>query len=248
MKLRFKDPRTWRYIIGSIEKIIDEGVITANEDGLSLRAIDTSRVVMVDFYYPRDAFEDYELNDKEEDLGLSFSVLNSVLKRAEKNDELELSSDGNSLSLKYIGRGERLFKIPLINITQERLPEPKINFNVKAKLTNNIFIDSIKDIESISDSITISADEEGNKLVITGKGDIEVAEIELSIEKKNLIDLSIDSPDTSTYSVEYFSDMLLAAREAELVSLLYSQDTPAKVVMEYQGGGRMTFYVSPRIE
>ncbi|MDP8003029.1 MAG: proliferating cell nuclear antigen (pcna) [Caldisphaera sp.] len=248
MKLRFKEPKVWRYIMGSIEKIIDEGVFNINNNGLSLRALDTSRVIMIDFYYPKSAFDEFSINGEEENLGISFSVLSDVLKRAEKNDELELISDENSLMLRYVGRGERIFKIPLISLSQEKLPEPKITFNVKAKLSNNVFIDFVSDIESIADSLTITANEEENKLIITGKGDIESAEIELSMEKQNLIELVIDSPDSSTYSVEYFSDILLAAKEADLISLQYSQDAPIRIDMEYQSGGRLTTYVSPRIE
>ncbi|MGC8573697.1 MAG: DNA polymerase III sliding clamp, partial [Caldisphaera sp.] len=103
-------------------------------------------------------------------------------------------------------------------------------------------------IEAISDSLTINADDKENKLIITGKGDIESAEIELSLEKQNIIELSVDSPDSSTYSIEYFSDMLMAAKEADLITLMYSQDAPVKVEMEYQNGGKITFYVSPRID
>ncbi|AFZ70165.1 proliferating cell nuclear antigen PCNA [Caldisphaera lagunensis DSM 15908] len=247
VKIKFKEPRTWRYIIGSIEKIIDEGVFTINEEGLHFRALDTSRIVMIDFIYPKSSFEEFDV-DKEENIGVSFSTLSDILKRAEKDDELEMISDENSITLKYIGKGERLFKIPQISLSQDKLPEPKITFTVKAKLTNNTFIDIINDIEAIGESITIRADDNENKLIITGKGDIESAEIELSLEKQNLIELSIDSPDSSTYSIEYLSDMLMAAKEADLITLMYSQDAPAKIDMEYQNGGRITFYISPRID
>jgi len=247
VKLKFKEPRTWRYIIGSIEKIIDEGVFTANDNGLHFRALDTSRIVMVDFIYPKSSFDEFEVNN-EESIGVSFSVLSDVLKRAEKDDMLELITDENNIALKYIGKGERIFRIPQLSLSQDKLPEPKITFTVRAKLTNNSFIDIINDIEAISDSLTISANDKEDKLIITGRGDIESAEIELSLEKQNIIELNIDSPDSSTYSIEYFSNMLIAAKEADLVTLMYSQDAPVKVEMEYQNGGKITFYVSPRID
>jgi len=57
-RFRFTDARTWRYMVASIEKIIDEGVFVASPEGLSLRALDTSRVAMVDLYYPQDSFKE----------------------------------------------------------------------------------------------------------------------------------------------------------------------------------------------
>ncbi|MDQ7081634.1 MAG: hypothetical protein Q9N34_00495 [Aquificota bacterium] len=42
--------------------------------------------------------------------------------------------------------------------------------------------------------------------------------------------------------------MLHAAQAADSVSIQYSEDAPVRVDFEYLGGGRLTFYVSPRME
>lgn len=245
MKLRFKSARTWTYIVGSIKEILDEGVFTATDQGLSLRALDTSRVVMVDLFYPREAFDVYEVSEKES-FGVSFDVLGKVLARSLKDEALSLETQKDSLLVSFEGHGVRQFRIPQVSLNVEELPEPKISFTVYAKMSNATFIDAVKAVEEVADSLTISAEE--GKIYFIGAGDVEKVEVELSVEGQSLIDLKVDSPDRATYSVEYFDDMIKAARGADQVTLQYAQDSPARVQFDFEGGGRLTFYVSPRIE
>jgi proliferating cell nuclear antigen len=246
VKLRFRNARTWVYIVGSIKNIIDEGVFLATSEGLSLRALDSSRVVMVDLFYPKEAFDEYSASG-DEMFGVSFDVFNNVLARGQNDESLELQASGDSLIVAFEGRGRREFKIPQISLSVEKLPEPRISFSVMAKLMNSVFIDAINSVEEVADSITISAPSD-DRLHFIGMGDVEKVEVELSKDDQNLIDIRVDSHDKATYSVEYFDDMIKAARGADQVTLQYAQDAPARVQFDYEGGGRLVFYVSPRIE
>jgi len=120
LHLRFSDARTWRYMMASIEKILDDGVFVANEEGLMLRALDPSRVVMVDLFYPSDSFSIYEVEGDEFSFGVSFNVFSRVLRRAKKDDQLELRVDESFIDVKFVGRGSRRFRIPQISLSYER--------------------------------------------------------------------------------------------------------------------------------
>jgi len=244
----FGDARVWRYMIASIEKIIDEGVFVISESGISLRALDTSNVVMVDLFYPESSFREFEPGEGETEFGVSFGVLSKVLRRARKNDELELKVGESELEVIFRGRGKRLFRIPQIMLTHQKLPEPKIPITVTASITSTVFREAVRTIEPIADTIVFEADGEGEKLYIRGEGDIEKAELILSLERGSLIDLSVENPDRSMYTLEYFSQMMQAAQAANTVAIKYSMDAPIRVDMLYPPEGRLTFYVSPRIE
>jgi len=246
-KLHFKDATIWRNMIASVEKILDEGVFAATPDGISLRALDTSHVVMIDIFYPREAFIEYEVEGERVDVGVSFSVLSKILRRAGKNDELVLGVEGNNLLVEFRGRGSRLFKVPLINLVYEKLPEPRIAFTVKAKMLGSIFRDTINVVKLVADSITFKAFED-KRLLIQGEGDIASTEIELSLEAQTLLEMEVESPDSAKYSVEYFTYMTSASRVADIITIQYAEEAPIKVDLEYTGGGRLTFYVSPRAE
>ncbi|MEB3861967.1 MAG: proliferating cell nuclear antigen (pcna) [Desulfurococcales archaeon] len=246
-RFRFADARIWRYMIASIEKILDESVFLATSEGLSLRALDTSHVVMVDLFYPRDSFTEYEVEGDEASFGVSFSLLSKVLRRARKDDALELRVDESSIEVSFISRGVRRFRIPQINLALERLPEPRITYTVEARLMSTTFREAVKDLEPIADTITLQAVDE-DILVMRGEGDIASGEAEFSLSRGSMVDYRVESPDTSSYALEYFSYMNQAAQAAEIVTVRYSADAPVRVDVEYQDGGRLTFYVSPRID
>ncbi len=244
----FGDARVWRYMVASIEKIIDEGVFIITQEGVSLRALDTSRVAMVDLYYPETSFREFEVEGEQEEVGVSFSVLSKVLRRARKNDELEIRTEGAFIEVIFRGRGLRKFRIPQITFTYEKIPEPKIPFTVTASTTGTTFRETVRTIEPIADAIVLEAAEDGDKLYVIGEGDIEKAELILSLERGSLLDIAVESPDRSMYTLEYFSQMLQAAQAANTVTMKYSADAPIRVDMQYAPEGRLTFYVSPRIE
>ncbi len=248
LKFKFRDARTWRYMISSIEKIIEEGVFVANDEGLSLRALDTSHVIMVDLFYPKESFDEWKVPE-EATFGISFKELSKILRRAQKNDELDLEIEDTSLKVTFSepSLGERIFRIPQISLTYEKLPEPKIEFTVRAKVFSTTFRDVIKDLEVVGETLIIRASEGGDKLIMEAKGDVEQVEVELPLGS-SLLELQVDSPDKSAYNVDYFSQMRTAAQVSDTVSLSYAEYAPIRVDMEYTGGGRLTFYVSPKEE
>ncbi|BAA79401.2 DNA polymerase sliding clamp B2 [Aeropyrum pernix K1] len=242
----FSDARTWRYMVASIEKIIEEGVFVATGEGLSLRALDTSHVAMVDLYYPNTAFIEYDIGGESVEFGVSFDLLSKVLRRARKEDELVLEVEGSRLAVKLKSRGERTFRIPQVVMTYEKLPEPKVSFTVRARMLGSTFREAVRDLEPHSETLTLRALEDA--LLLVGSSEMATVEIELSQSRGSLLDYEAESQDRASYSIEYFSEMLSAAQAADAVVVSFSEDAPVRVDMEYLGGGRLTFYVSPKIE
>ncbi|MCE4606717.1 MAG: proliferating cell nuclear antigen (pcna) [Desulfurococcales archaeon] len=243
-KLQFMNARLWRFMIESIEKVIAEGVFVLDKNGLKLRAIDPSKIMMVDLYYPKEAFSTYNI-EEEATLAVNFEDIIRIFRRALKNDTLELDFNDSHIYISLQGKGIRNFKLPQIQLPYEKLPEPKVGFTVHAKMMSSIFSDIIRDIELTGSSVTFTAKQD--KLYLSSLGDIEEAEVELSTEKQNLIELDVESEDSTSYSVIYLSNMVKAAKVAESVTIHYSEDAPLKADLEYIGGGRLTFYVSPLI-
>lgn len=250
LRLKFRDARIWRYMVSSIEKIIEEGVFIVTDEGLSLRALDTSHIAMVDLFYPRDAFDEYDVPEGESTFGVSFKEFTRVLRRAGKEDNLIIESDEARISVTFtaLGRGVRTFRIPQAMLTYEKLGEPRIEYTVHAKMMGTTFREVIRDLEVIGEAITFQAVEGRDVLILRAVGDIESGEVELSVEDGTLVDFRADSPDSATYTMEYFSNMRPAAQAADMVGIHYAADAPIRVDMEYAGGGRLTFYVSPRLD
>ncbi len=249
MKLRFKDARTWRYTMSAIGKIIDEAAFKVTQEGLRMRAIDPSRIVLVDFSLPKDSLDEFSF-EKEETIGVNMNDLVKILRRALKNDELELETlEGDRLAIVFIGRGRRTFVIPSLETLAEEVPELKIPFKIHVKMVPTIFRDVVKELEPISDAIEFVAKRDEEKLIAKASSDLAEAEVELSIENGALIDFQAEEEEArAIYAVDFLSDTSSAAQAAEELDFYFATAVPCKIDYTLPMGGRLTFYVAPRVE
>jgi len=248
MRLRFRDAVVWRYAIASISKIIEEASFKVSEEGMVLRALDPSTVVLVDFTMPRDSFLEYNV-EGERVIGVNMEELAKVLKRARKGDELvlEVLEDGR-LSVVFEGRGIRRFTLPSIEVTYEEIPEVSFEIGFKGKLLPKVFRDVIREVEPIGDVVEFRASRDSDKLIVAARSEIAEAEIELSASSGALVEYEATGDATAKYTIDYLSDIASAYQAAELMMLELGNDTPLKITYELSGGGRLVFYVAPREE
>lgn len=248
MKLRFADARAWRYSMNAIGKIIDEAAFKINEEGIQLKAIDPSRIVMVDFHVGKQSFDEFEV-EKEETVGVNMEDLTKILRRAVKGDALELQTlEAGRLAVIFLGRGIRKFIIPSLETIAEELPELKIPFTVYVKMHPGTFRDVVKELEPISDAIEFVAKKNEQKLIARASGDIVEAEIELSVENGALVDFRAEEDARAIYTIDYLSDISAASQAAEEMEFEFATAVPCKITYILPQEGRLTFYVAPRVE
>ncbi|WP_338253099.1 proliferating cell nuclear antigen (pcna) [Pyrodictium abyssi] len=242
----FFDARVWRYLISAISKVIEEGVFIVDPDeGLTFRAMDPSHVIMLDMKFPRDSFEEFDVEQRAE-LGVNLEDVAKVLRRAGKEDRLEISADENSISFTFIGKGYRRFTLPLLDITAEQLPEPQLEFKARVKVMSDVYRDTIKDVELIGDVIRFVASSEEFK--VSSTSELGEAEIIYTRESGSLIELEAEDTQQASYTLEYFSDLSGASRVADMITIHFSTDMPALVEHELPQGARFSFLIAPRVE
>ncbi len=242
----FFDARVWRYLISSIGKIIEEAAFLITPEGVKLRAMDPSHVVMVDLNVPVEAFEEYDVNE-EITIGVNFEDLAKVLRRATKDDKLGLETlEEGKFAIEFIGKSVRKFVLPIISVQAESLPEPKLEFKANARMLTDVFKDMVKDLEPVGEAVELRADE--SKFVAHAKSDLGEAEVVLDKEGGSLLDLVVEEESKAIYSLDYFVDIAAAAQAADVVNIRFSTDMPCKIEYELPQGGRLAFYVAPRVE
>ncbi len=62
-KLKVTDAKLLRDMATAISILVDEATFKIEPDGLKLRAMDPSRVAMIDFEWPKSIFEEYVSNE-----------------------------------------------------------------------------------------------------------------------------------------------------------------------------------------
>jgi proliferating cell nuclear antigen len=247
-KLKVTDAKLIRDMATAISILVDEATFKIEPDGMKLRAMDPSRVAMIDFEWPKTIFEQYEANEPSK-MCINISELLKLLKRAGKDESVELSLDDKTgrLQVKIAGKYSRNFTMPTLEASEEEVPTPKITFNVKAKATTQGLSQAIEDAQLVSDHVKIEADAE--KLTLTATGDLMGATIMLQKGNDALLDLEVKEPSKATFSLSYLSEIIkAAAATSEIATIEFSTDMPGRIDFQQTKEGKLTFFLAPRIE
>ncbi|MEM2104549.1 MAG: proliferating cell nuclear antigen (pcna) [Candidatus Bathyarchaeia archaeon] len=247
-KLKVADARLLRDMATAISILVDEASFQITPDALKLRSMDPSRVAMVDFEWPRTAFEEYVCSEPTK-MCINIGELLKLLKRAAKDEVVELALDEKTgrLQLRITGKYTRNFTMPTLEVSEEDVPTPKITFNVRAKATTMGLRQAIEDAELVSDHVRIEADSE--KLVFHAAGDLMGATIELKKGSDALLDLEAKEPSKAMFSLSYLSEIVKAASATSDIAVLeFSTDMPIKIDFQQAKEGKLVFYLAPRIE
>jgi proliferating cell nuclear antigen len=235
-------------MITSISILVDEATFKLDPEGIKLRAMDPSRVAMVDFEWPKTVFEEYQCTEPTK-MCINITELLKLLKRAGKDETVELALDEKTgrLQVRIAGKYSRNFTMPTLEASEEEVPTPKLTFNVKIKATTNGLSQAIEDAQLVSDHVRIEADAE--KLAFNATGDLMGAEISLQKGSDTILDLEAKEPAKATFSLSYLSEIIKAASATSDISTLeFSSDMPIKLDFQQTKEGRLTFYLAPRIE
>ncbi|MDD3792298.1 MAG: proliferating cell nuclear antigen (pcna) [Candidatus Bathyarchaeota archaeon] len=247
-KLKVSDAKLLRDMATAISILVDEATFKIDPDGLKLRAMDPSRVAMIDFEWPKTIFQEFNV-DEPTKICLNISELLKLLKRAGKEECVELSLDEKTgrLQVTITGKYSRNFTMPTLDASEEEVPTPKINFNIKAKTTTQGLSQAIEDAQLVSDHVRIEAEPE--KMTLSASGDLMGATITIQKGNDALLDLEVKENAKATFSLSYLSEIIKAASAtSEIATLEFSTDMPVKIDFQQSKEGKLTFFLAPRIE
>jgi len=247
-KLKMADAKLLRDMTTAISILVDEATFHISPDGIKLRAMDPSRVAMIDFEWPKTVFDEYVCSEPAK-MCINIGEMLKLLKRTAKDEAVELFLDEKTarLQITISGKYVRTFNMPTLEASEEEVPTPKISFNVKAKATTEGLRLAIEDAQLVSDHVRIEADNE--KLVMHAAGDLMGATIELKKGSDALLDLEAKEASKATFSLSYLSEIIKAASAvSDIATIEFANDMPIKLDFQQPKEGRLTFYLAPRIE
>lgn len=242
----FDGAKEFADLIDTASNLIDEAAFKIAEEGISMRAMDPSRVVLLDLNLPTSIFSKYDL-DGEETVGVNMDHFKKVLKRGKGKDILVLrKGEENFLEITLEGTAKRTFRLPLIEVEELELDLPELPFTVKAVILGEVLKEAVKDASLVSDSIKFIAKE--NEFVMRAEGETQEVEIKLTLEDEGLLDLNVEEETKSAYGVSYLADMAKGIGKADEVVLRFGNEMPLQMDYPIRDEGRLTFLLAPRVE
>lgn len=241
LKLTISDANSWKRSVDAIAALIDEGTFEFSEAGMVLKAMDPSQIAMVDFEMPKKAFKAYEVKDNQS-IGIDFSELSRVMRRAHPDDTVTLELKANKLEILYEGKTKRKFLLPLIDATAHP-NKPKIEFDANIKVAANDLKEVLADVELVSNYVIFEANEKELNIY----SESESGKAEINLPKSALLEIKAKTPARAMFPLEYLKNMTRNTDVSTVIDLSLKKDNPMQ--MEYAiGDGKILYFLAPRIE
>ena len=235
----------WKAVISSITTLVEEATFEATVEGITFRGMDPSHVALIDISWPNSAFEKYNC-DSDIKFGVRVDEFSKVIKRAEKNESIEISiSDDNMLQI-LIGKNKK-WSMRLIEGSASDTPLPKISYDSKIGLSSSTFDKILGDIDVVSDYLSIKT--ATNNAEFSGKGDSGEAVINFEKGMDGLEEITVNQECTGTYSLEYLNPIVKAmGSTSDSIICEFSSGKPLRIEFKVSNIGRIHFYLAPRVE
>ena len=161
----------------SISKLVDEITLTADSEGMHLRALDRSHITFITLDLDKTLFDEYEC-DVPEKMAIDCDDFYKLLKKCEKDDMLKLSVDESNLLITFEGDARRKFKLPFIDMEYDNPTPPNIDLPCKITIPSTLLKNYIDDMGFFSDKLDFIIDENYFKVKTSGqKGEAETEKI-----------------------------------------------------------------------
>lgn len=248
LSIKVGDAKLLRDMFSAISTLVDEATFEFITDGMKLRAMDPSRVAMVDFEWPKTVFDEYICSDPIK-ICINMGEMLRLLRRSSRDESVHLTLDEKTgrLRMSIIGKYSRTFDMPTLEAIVEEVPTPKVTFNAKAKTTTEGLRRALEDASMVSDHVRIEVNKE--KMVMRATGDLMGATIELKKGSDVVLDLEAKESSKTTFSLNYLSEIIGAAVATSDIAILeFSTDMPLRLDFQQPKEGKLTFYLAPRIE
>ncbi len=242
-----KFKKIWQPIV----KLLDTLPLKVNQDGLSIKQMSSDNNLMIVFDLTSTSFEEYYVEGGEALIEISSSDVASAIKRATREDLVELHYDPSTspyFVIKYINKKtsvEREFKILANELPLgEELREPDVELEANFTMKPKDFRDIVADAKIVGDETYISAHEEESEIKVIANDVNKSYEATLTIGNP-LLSLNIEKTAHSKYSVSHLNDASRAYQAAETVKISFGSDKPMSIEYDLELNSTLKIWIAP---
>lgn len=222
-----------------ISPIIPETNVRFKDDGIYIKAIDKTQILLVDFYLSKKAFDSgYSLEPTL--VGLNIQELKNMVSRNFENDKLSLNLKEQGLEIMLVGRLERNFYLPFMDLSEQEINLPDLKYIVDFNINVGIFKEILKDVNLVATTLLFKIQD--NKLIIeaTGeKGNINTILTEIKIKSKKNFSVK--------FSLAFLNNITKAMENDKELLLKLGEDIPIFLEYNINKESSIKFYLSPML-
>ncbi len=243
MAIVLKEPAALAKAIGSIAGFISEGNFRFSMDGLYFKGTDPSQILLVDYAIPKKVFAAYDVEPSF--VGLDLVEMGKILARLNAGDELAMELESNELVLRLEGEYVRRFQLPLLDLHEEDVRLPQVEYETTIEVNGKTLKDILKDASLFGASVTLTA--KSGQLTIESKNTQGQLKTTLKNNKLCAIAMSKEGKETTVkFSLNYLQNLVKEADADKKITLELKTDQPMRVSYPL-GATKMQCYLAHMI-
>jgi proliferating cell nuclear antigen len=255
LEARFSQAVILKKVVEAIRELVTDVNIDCTSAGLSLQSMDDAHVTLVMLQLKAGGFESYRC-DRTIPIGINMSSLSKIIKCGNNEDTLTLKADdnGETLSINFRSpKGDKVseYDLKLMDLDMEHLAVPDSVYDVTVRMSSTEFQRIVRDLQNISESVTISAIKDCLKFTAEGEianGNIVVSQNAAGSEgEKVSTQIIMSQPASLGLSLKFLNMFAKATSLSDHVMLGLSDGVPMLVEYPIEDLGYLRFYLAPKV-
>lgn len=256
LEARFSQAVVLKKVVEAIRELVTDVNIDCTSAGLSLQSMDDAHVTLVMLQLKAGGFESYRC-DRTIPIGINMSSLSKIIKCGNNEDALTLKADdnGETLSINFRSpKGDKVseYDLKLMDLDMEHLAVPDSVYDVTVRMSSSEFQRIVRDLQNISESVTISAIKDCLKFSAEGEianGTILVSQNPASASEndKQATQIIMSQPASLGLSLKFLNMFAKATSLSDHVMLGLSDGVPMLVEYPIEDLGYLRFYLAPKV-
>lgn len=235
-------------LFDSLKDLLDDTVLRIEEDGVKIMTIDGRNTVIVHLKLDASSFEEYYCESPRK-VGINIPSLYKLIKTIGNNDVLTFYMEDETKLIIEIENANRnirdISRLNALALSDTAIHIPNIEFDSHCRISSNEFQKYCRDLNNISDNVTIEI--RNDTFVMTATGDIGEKEIILGETKDTLVfDKNNGGNIQNSFNLNF---LCLFARSSNLCSelqLFIKKDKPLVLVYPIANLGTLKYVLASR--
>lgn len=244
-------------MIRVLKQFTNDVIIRCSKEKLYIQAMDNSKISIAEYSLFSSWFDSYHVNN-DEIFAINTRILCAVLGCYINNGKMILELNNNKLEISYFTNDkeaiikEKNFTIPLLEINNELLVIPEVEYEADLGMSLSLFTEMISEISTFSNDILFSVNEES--IILNTNEQYKSMEsidcefsINLDIDKVNEFSINEDCNIKVCYTTKYLHLMSFFSKIFKNIMLSISQENPLKIEFSEENNFIIKFYFAPKI-
>lgn len=252
---KFDEAALLKKIVDSIKDSVKLCNFNCTEHGITVQAVDDSRVLLVSLLVGQSAFSEYRC-DRDITLGIDLESFSKIIRCGNNEDYLTLlaeDSPDNVMTIFEDKKKERVseYSLKLMDIDSEFLKIDDMDYDSVINMPSGEFAKIVRDLKNLSESLNIIVTKESVKFSAEGEngtGSVVLKPYTDMDHPDESISVNLENPVDLTFGLKYLNDIIKATSLSGTVTIKLADKTPALFEFKLDAGGYLRFYLAPKFD